>query len=85
MGIKGKFPDILTSDKYGDQAKILYNDAKALLREVIEENHLTADAVFGIYPANSKNESVYVEGQKFDFPRQLVDKGPDKVNYSLLR
>ena len=81
--LKGKFPDILENNKYGDQAKILYNDAKALLKEVIEKNHLTADAVFGIYPANSKNESVYVEGQKFDFPRQLVDKGPNKINYSL--
>ena len=81
--LKGKFPDILKNNKYGDQAKILYNDAKALLKEVIEKNHLTADAVFGIYPANSKNESVYVEGQKFDFPRQLVDKGPNKINYSL--
>ena len=81
--LKGKFPDILKNNKYGDQAKILYNDAKALLKEVIEKNHLTADAVFGIYPANSKNESVYVEGQEFNFPRQLVDKGPNKINYSL--
>ena len=81
--LKGKFPDILKSEKYGDQAKILYNDAKALLKEVIENNHLTADAVFGIYPANSKNECVYVEGQEFNFPRQLVDKGPNKINYSL--
>ena len=33
--LKGKFPDILENNKYGDQAKILYNDAKALLKEVI--------------------------------------------------
>ena len=36
--LKGKFPGILKNNKYGDQAKILYNDAKALLREVIEKN-----------------------------------------------
>ena len=81
--LKGKFPNILTNEKYGDQAKLLYNDAKKMLDEVITNNQLTADAVFGIYPANAKNESVNVEGYEFNFPRQLVDKGPNKINYSL--
>ncbi|MBE77338.1 MAG: methionine synthase, partial [Candidatus Marinimicrobia bacterium] len=79
----GKFPNILTNEKYGEQAKLLYNDAKKMLDDVIIKKQLTADAVFGIYPANSKNESVNVEGYEFYFPRQLVDKGPDKINYSL--
>ena len=81
--LKGKFPNILKNEKYGEQAKLLYTDAKKMLDEVIINNRLTADAVFGIYPANSKNESVNVEGHEFNFPRQLVDKGPNKINYSL--
>ena len=81
--LKGKFPNILKNEKYGEQAKLLYTDAKKMLDEVIIKNQLTADAVFGIYPANSKNESVNVEGHEFNFPRQLVDKGPNKINYSL--
>ena len=81
--LKGKFPNILTNEKYGEQAKLLYNDAKKMLDDVIIKKQLTADAVFGIYPANSKNESVNVEGHEFNFPRQLVDKGPNKINYSL--
>ena len=81
--LKGKYPDILKNEKYGDQAKLLLDDANAMLSEVIKNNELTADAVFGIYPATSKDESVTVEGHQFKFPRQLVDKGSDKINYSL--
>ena len=54
-----------------------------MLDDVIIKNQLTADAVFGIYSASSKNETVNVEGHEFNFPRQLVDKGPNKINYSL--
>ena len=81
--LKGKYPDILKNEKYGEQAKLLFDDANAMLNEVIKNNELTADAVFGIYPAISKDENVTVEGHKFNFPRQLVDKGSDKINYSL--
>ena len=81
--LKGKYPDILKNEKYGEQAKLLFDDANAMLNEVIKNNELTADAVFGIYQATSKDENVTVEGHKFNFPRQLVDKGSDKINYSL--
>ena len=49
--LKGKYPDILKNEKYGEQAKLLFDDANAMLNEVIKNNELTADAVFGIYPA----------------------------------
>ena len=81
--LKGKFPDILKNDKYGEQAKLLFSDAKLMLNEIINNQQLTADAVFGLFPAKSENESVFVEDQIFNFPRQLVDKGPNKINYSL--
>jgi len=81
--LKGKFPDILKNDKYGEQAKLLFSDAKLMLNEIINNQQLTADAVFGLFHAKSENESVFVEDQIFNFPRQLVDKGPNKINYSL--
>ena len=37
----------------------------------------------GIYPAYAKNEIVYTEKTTFHFPRQLMDKGMDRPNYSL--
>ena len=81
--LKGTFPDILKNNKYGEQANLLFEDAKLMLNEIVDNKQLTADAVFGIFPAKSEHESVFVEGQAFNFPRQLVDKGPNKINYSL--
>ena len=81
--LKGKYPNILEHEKYGEQAKLLFDDANAMLNKVIINNELTASAVFGIYPAISKDENVTVKGHKFNFPRQLVDKGLNKINYSL--
>ena len=81
--LKGKFPNIFENKKYGNEAKKLFDDANKLLKEIIKDNRLTADAVFGIYPATSINESVSVENINFIFPRQLTDKGENKNNYSL--
>ena len=81
--LKGKFPEILKNDKYGEQAKLLFADAKLMLNDIIINQKLTADAVFGIFPAKSIDESVNVKDQTFNFPRQLVDKGSNKINYSL--
>ena len=54
-----------------------------LLRRVIGEKRLTAKAVVGILPAVALNENVFIGEDTFHFPRQLVDKGNRKVNYSL--
>ena len=39
--------------------------------------------MIGNYDAHAKNETVYTEKMKFNFPRQLVDKGKDNSNFSL--
>ena len=81
--MRGKFPDILTNEKYGNEAKNLFDDANELLEEIIKDKRLTADAVFGIFPAVSKHEQVSVANYTFNFPRQLIDKGQKNYNYSL--
>ena len=81
--MRGKFPDILTNDKYGDEPQKLFDDANELLDHLINDKRLTADAVFGIYPAVSKDEKVSIDRYSFNFPRQLIDKGQKKFNYSL--
>ena len=45
--IKTVIKIILKNEKYGEQAKLLFDDANAMLSEVIKNNELTADAVFG--------------------------------------
>ena len=51
--LAGKFPAILTDPVVGEQAQILYNDARSLLRRIIDEKWLTARAVIGLFPANA--------------------------------
>ncbi len=47
----GKFPAILSDEKVGVEATKLYEDAKALLKTLVDEKWLQADAVWGIWPA----------------------------------
>ncbi|MCW5907163.1 MAG: hypothetical protein KIS94_04835 [Chitinophagales bacterium] len=48
--MNGTYPRIFESDKYGKEAKKLFDDAQALLKKVIAEKWITAKGVIGIYP-----------------------------------
>ena len=56
--MKGKFPDILNSPQTGEAARKLYDDAQAMLDRVVEEKWLTANAVFGFFPANAVGDDI---------------------------
>ena len=81
--LKGKYPDILNHPKYGKEAQKLWEDGKELLSTIISENSLKAKGVLGLFTASANNETVQVGDIDFHFPRQLVDKGWNKPNYSL--
>jgi len=51
----GNYPKILTSEKYGKEAKKLFDDAQTMLDKIIKEKWLTANAVVGFWPANANN------------------------------
>ncbi len=51
--LAGKFPAILQDEVVGVEAQKLYNDARSLLRRIIDEKWLSANAVVGLFPANS--------------------------------
>ena len=51
--LKGKYPSIFDSDKYGKEATRLFEDANKLLDKVIKENLVAASGVFGLFPANT--------------------------------
>ena len=80
---KGVYPRILSDEKYGDEAQKLLQDGKTLLDRIIKEKLLKANAVFGIHKAYAKDEKVFTGNFEFNFPRQMVDKGESKCNYSL--
>ncbi|GAW48363.1 B12-dependent methionine synthase [Nocardioides sp. PD653] len=58
--MKGKFPDILNSPTTGETARALYDDAQAMLDRVIAEEWLTANAVFGFFPASAVGDDIEV-------------------------
>jgi 5-methyltetrahydrofolate--homocysteine methyltransferase len=53
--LAGKFPQILDDAVVGTEARRLFDDATAMLQQIIQEKWLTARAVIGFYPANSVN------------------------------
>ncbi|MEM6262173.1 MAG: methionine synthase [Bacteroidota bacterium] len=54
--MKGRYPKILDDPEKGPEARKLFADAQAMLKQIIEEKWLTARAVIGFYPANSVND-----------------------------
>jgi len=86
--LHGKFPQILTDEKVGTEATKLYNDAKKLLKKIIDEKWLQAKGVIGFWPANSNGkDTVYLQdGDKkidLEFLRQQIKKTADQPNISL--
>ena len=58
--LKGAFPRILEDDKYGEAARPLFDDATAMLKQLIAEKWLTANGVVGFWPANSVGDDIEV-------------------------
>ncbi|WP_277601070.1 methionine synthase [Nocardioides pantholopis] len=56
--MKGRFPDILNNPAAGEAARALYDDAQAMLDRIVAEGWLTANAVFGFFPANAVGDDI---------------------------
>ncbi|MEX2540947.1 MAG: methionine synthase [Trueperaceae bacterium] len=56
----GRFPQILEDPRLGDTATKLFADAKELLGRIVDERLLQAQAVFGLFPANSVGDDIEV-------------------------
>ncbi|MEY4506753.1 MAG: Methionine synthase [Pseudomonadota bacterium] len=54
--LAGPFPAILDDEVVGEQARKVYADGQAMLKKIIEGRWLTANAVIGLFPANSVND-----------------------------
>ena len=81
--MKGTYPKILHSEKYGFEANKIFDDAKNLLDRIINKQLLKAKGVVGIHDAYAENETIFCAGHEFTFPRQTVDKGLNSNNYCL--
>jgi 5-methyltetrahydrofolate--homocysteine methyltransferase len=56
--LKGRYPQILNSEKYGAAARELHEHGLAMLRKIIDEKLLTANARYGIWYANSDGDDI---------------------------
>ncbi len=89
--LKGKYPAIFDNEVVGEEAKKLFNDAQTVLDEVVEQNLLYANAVMGLYPANSVGDDVEIYSDEsrsevlttFHMLRQQGKKGSGLPNLSL--
>jgi 5-methyltetrahydrofolate--homocysteine methyltransferase len=56
--LSGKYPLILRHEVVGEEATNLFNDANALLDDIINSKKLTAKAVFGLFPAHRQQDDL---------------------------
>jgi len=56
--LKGKYPKILDDERFGGEARKLFDDAQALLDKIEAEQLLQAHGVYGIWPAASDGDDI---------------------------
>ena len=60
----GSYPKILDDNVVGEHARSLFEDAQSMLAKVISDKWLTANAVIGLFPANSLDDDILVYGDE---------------------
>jgi 5-methyltetrahydrofolate--homocysteine methyltransferase len=90
--LAGRYPKILQDEVVGEEARKLFADAQAMLKKIIKEKWLTANAVFGLFPANTVNNDdveIYTDESRKKVAvtwhnlRQQTKKPADIPNYCL--
>jgi 5-methyltetrahydrofolate--homocysteine methyltransferase len=88
--LKGRYPAIFKHPQYGDAARDLYDNARTLLDRIAQEKLLTANAVYGFWPAASEGDDIVVFNEahtgellRFNMLRQQEVVADRKPNLSL--
>ncbi len=89
--LKGRYPDILDSNIYGQAARDLFKDAQAMLDKIIAEKWVKARATIGFWPAVRIGDDIQLfqddksraHMAKFHTLRQQIVKSEGKPNYAL--
>ena len=90
--LAGRYPKILQDEVVGGEARKLFADAQEMLEKIISEKWLTANAVFGLFPANTVNDDdieIYTDESRSKVAitwhnlRQQTKKPADIPNYCL--
>lgn len=90
--LAGRYPKLLDDKVVGEEAKKLFADAQAMLKQIIDEKWLSARAVIGFFPANNINDDdieVYADDSRAEVQtvlhhiRQQMAKPKGKHNMCL--
>ncbi len=95
--LRGKYPNrgyprIFNDETVGGEAKKLFDDAQAMLQDIVKHKRLALKGVMGIFPANRVGEDVAVYADdgareevvaKFCMLRQQQEKESDEPYFSL--
>ncbi|MFO0606157.1 MAG: methionine synthase [Polyangiales bacterium] len=89
--LKGVYPRIFDDARHGAEARKLFDEANALLDEIVAKKLLRARGVYGIFPAAAVGDDVAVYrdearaevAETFRFLRQQAARGADKAHQSL--
>ncbi|WP_271438158.1 methionine synthase [Pontixanthobacter luteolus] len=87
--LHGTYPAILQDDVVGESARSLWDDAQAMLEQIISDKWLTARGVCGFWPCARDGDDVTIhrvnreEHVVLPFLRQQVKKSRDRANMCL--
>jgi 5-methyltetrahydrofolate--homocysteine methyltransferase len=83
--LSGKYPKIFDNEVVGHEAKKLFDDAQALLKEIIANKSLTAKAALGFFPANSFGDDIILHDFQADKQEVPCEKHGSHtlVNYAI--
>ena len=89
--LSGRFPAILDDPRKGKAARALFDDARAMLKLIVDEAWISARAVIGFWPANSEGDDilVYTDDERitsrgvFHTLRQQLVKASGRPNTAL--
>lgn len=89
--LRGRYPRILTDKVVGVEATKLFDDAKKMLRNLVDNKLLTANGVIGFWPANNIGDDIelYTDDSRTEVLtrihtlRQQSEKVPGEPHYAL--
>jgi len=89
--LAGSYPKILEDPVVGEAARSVFAEGQAMLKQIIAEKWLTANAVFGLYPAASAGDDIeiYTDESRGEAAmvwhclRQQTEKAADRANLCL--
>ena len=89
--LKGVYPRILDDEKQGEAARQLFDDAQAMLKQIIDEAWFKPQAVIGFWPANRVGDDIRLwqdDSRRTPLAtlhtlRQQITKRDDRPNVAL--